>query len=106
MPVRNGSRTSALLGKSAPPLARIRLAAHAELDVATGRPVDLERHRAEVDVEVGAVGAERGQPQIVLAQLLNVVVDLGHPIDDLGGHWSAVLDVALQSPPSAFQKVG
>src|SRR5882757_6348756 len=99
MPVRSGSRprrSALLVDKSAPPLARIRLAAHRDRDVTAGRPVDLDRHRAEVDVEVGTVGAKRGQPQVILTELLNVVVHLGQPIVDLGGDRSGGFEYTLQ----------
>src|SRR5215813_277993 len=100
MPVRSGSlvfrRRSALLGKSAPPLTGLRLAAHGNQDVAACRPVDLDRHRAKVDVEERAIGTERGQPQVILAELLNVVVHFGFPIVDLGGDRAGVLNDALE----------
>src|ERR1700741_2206138 len=75
MPVRIGSRSRfALLDKSAPPLAGIDRAAERQQDVTAGRSVDLDRHGAEVDVEERSVGPERGQTQVVLAELLDVVV--------------------------------
>ena len=53
-------------------------------DVAAGRAVDLDRHRAVVDVEERPVGAQRVEPQVVLGQLLDDVVDVGlavvHPL--------------------------
>src|ERR1700748_1323281 len=86
MPVRNGSRSCfALLDKGAPPLVGIHLTTERQQDVATGRTVDLDRHRAEVDVEERPVGAERGEPQVVLAQLLDVVGDLGFAVVQFGG---------------------
>src|SRR5580698_3311465 len=88
IPVRSGSRSRRwvlLVDKSAPAFARIHLATHRNDDVASGRAVDLQRHCAEVDVEIRTVGAERRQPKIVLAELLNVVVHLRQPIDELTG---------------------
>src|SRR6185312_11564509 len=105
MPVRSGSRSrrcvlgaSPLFGKSAPPLAGIHLAAQRQQDVATGGAVDLDRHGTEIDVEERPVGAEGGQPEIVLAQLLDVVVHLGLAVVYLGGQWTRVLQDALQRP--------
>src|ERR1700730_18691065 len=83
IPVRSGSRSRRwvlLVDKSAPAFARVHLATHRDDDVASSRAVDLERHCAEVDVEVRAVGAERRQPEAVLAELLDVVVHLGEGI--------------------------
>src|SRR6185437_11208019 len=65
-------------------------------DVATGRAVDLDRHGAEVDVEERAVGTEGGQPQIVLAELLDVVVHLGLAVVQFGGQRAGVLQDALE----------
>src|ERR1700728_2598673 len=99
MPVRSGSRSRRwvlLVDKSAPAFARIHLAAHRDEDVASGRPVDLERHCAEVDVEVRTVGAERRQPEVVLAELLDVVVHLGQAIVQFAGERPKVLHGALQ----------
>src|SRR3984893_11362800 len=99
IPVRSGSRSRRwvlLVDKSAPAFARIHLATHRDDDVASGRAVDLQRHRAEVDVEVRTVGAERRQPEVVLAELLDVVVHLGQPIVDLTGERAEVLQGALQ----------
>src|ERR1700733_12415097 len=91
MPVRSGSRSRlGLLDKSAPPLAGIHLATKRYQDVAAGRAVDLERDGAKIDVEERSVGAQGGQPQIVLAQLLDVVVDLGLAVVQLGGQRTGV----------------
>src|ERR1700677_4170523 len=94
IPVRSGSRSRRwvlLVDKSAPAFARIHLATEREDDVASGRAVDLQRHRAEVDVEVRTVSAQRRQPEVVLAELLDVVVHLGQPIDELAGERAQVL---------------
>src|ERR1700730_17835487 len=111
-PVRIGSRsrlgvfgsspvfgTTPLFGKGAPPLAGIYLATKRQQDVAAGRAVDLDRDRAEVDVEERPVGAERRQPQVVLAQLLDVVVHLGLAVVQLGGQRPGVFQDALQRSP-------
>src|ERR1700761_7390272 len=106
MPVRNGSRSCfALLDKGAPPLAGIHLATERKQDVAAGRTVDLDRHRAEVDVEERAVGAERRKPQVVLAELLDVVVHLGLAVVQLGGQRAGVLQDALQRPARILQQL-
>src|ERR1700722_16128964 len=102
IPVRSGSRSRRwvlFVDKSAPAFARIHLPTHGDEDVASGRAVDLQRHRAEVDVEVRTVGAERRQPEVVLAELLDVVVHLGQPIVQFAGERPKVLQGAL--PPSA-----
>src|ERR1700734_2570951 len=99
IPVRSGSRSrrwGLLVDKSAPAFARIDLATQREKDVASGRAVDLERHRAEVDVEVRTVSAERRQPEVVLAELLDVVIHLGQSIVQFAGEGAEVLQGALQ----------
>src|ERR1700761_5901486 len=99
IPVRSGSRSrrwGLLVDKGAPALARIHLSTHRDDDVAAGRSVDLQRHRAEVDVEVRAVGAERREPQVVLAELLDVVVDLWQSIVHFVGDRAKILQGALQ----------
>src|ERR1700727_408103 len=106
IPVRSGSRSPRwvlLVDKSAPALARIDLATHRDEDVASGWAIDLERHRAEVDVEVRTVGTERRQPQVVLTELLDVVVHLGQPIVDLTGEREEVLQSALQRSTGLFK---
>src|ERR1700722_1601243 len=99
IPVRSGSRSrrwELLVDKSAPAFARIHLATHRDDDVASSRAVDLERHCAEVDVEVRAVGAERRQAEVVFAELLDVVVHLGQAIVQFAGERPKVLQGALQ----------
>src|ERR1700729_669299 len=106
IPVRSGSRSRRwvlLVDKSAPAFARVHLATHRDDDVASSRAVDLERHCAEVDVEVRAVGAERRQPEVVLAELLDVVVHLGQAIDELARERAEVLQGALQRSTGVFQ---
>src|ERR1700722_3940279 len=106
IPVRSGSRSRRrvlLVDKSAPAFARINLATQWEKDVASGRAVDLQRHRAEVNVEVRTVGTERRQPEVVLAELLDVVVHLGQSIDELARERAEVLQGALQRSTGVFQ---
>src|SRR5258707_2756334 len=104
-PVRSGSRSRLLLGKSAPPMAGVHLAAQRQQDVAAGRSVDLDRHRAEVDVEERTVRTERGQAQVVLAQLLDVVIDLGLAVVQLGGQRPEGFQDALQLPARIAQQL-
>src|ERR1700761_9112439 len=99
IPVRSGSRSRRwvlLVDKSAPAFARVDLATQRKEDVASSRAVDLQRHRAEVDVEVRTIGAERRQPQVVLAELLDVVVDLWQSIVHFVGDRAKILQGALQ----------
>src|ERR1700751_211537 len=106
MPVRSESRSRlALLDKSAPPLAGIHLATKRQQDVAAGRSDDLDRYGAEVDVEERSVGAERGQPQVVLAQLLDVVVHLRLTVVQLGGERTGIFQDALQRPARILQQL-
>src|ERR1700736_4485459 len=104
-PVRSGSRSRALLGKGTPPLAGIHWTSQRQQDVATDGSVDLDLHRTEVDVEEGPVRTKRGQPEVILAKLFDVVVDLGLPVIQFGGQRTGVFDDALQRPTRSPQQL-
>src|SRR3954469_21492523 len=95
MPVRKGSPPSGLAILGAPPLGRIWWTAERDQQVTAGGPVDLHPDRAVVDVEERAVRPEGVEPQVVLRQWLDDLVDvclaLVHPL----GERPEVLDHAL-----------
>ena len=66
-----------------PPLRRVRRSAERNEDVAAGRAVDLHPDRAVVDVEERSVRAERVEPQVVLGERFDDLVDVALALVDV-----------------------
>ena len=77
MPVRSGLPSSGLAILRTPPLRRVRRATERNQDVAAGRAVDLYPDRAVVDVEERPICAKGVEPQVVLGERLDDLVDIG-----------------------------
>src|SRR6185436_2541555 len=75
-PVRTGLLSPGLAFLRAPPLGRIGRTAERNQDVAARRPVDLHPDRAVIDVEERSVCAECVEPQVVLRQRFDDLVDV------------------------------
>src|SRR5262245_42778951 len=106
IPVRSGLLSSDLAILRTPPLRRVRRATERDQDVASGRAVDLHPDRAIVDVEERPVCAKSVEPQVVLGERLDDLVDIALALVRPLSQRPDSLDHALQPPPLLLLHVG